>query len=78
MPARRKNKRFSTPQRYDFILNKYRVRDYLTEEWYYVEKCPPHFVGYKYMFGNKCFRTLIELNHFVATEELWKQNMKIF
>ena len=37
MPARRKNKRFSTPQRYCLIPNKYRVRDYLTEEWYYVE-----------------------------------------
>lgn len=67
---RRKNRRFSTPQRYCLFPNRYRVKDYLTNNWHYVETCPPHLVGYKYMFANKFFKTFIDMNCYINKEKI--------
>jgi hypothetical protein len=70
---RRKNRRFSSPQRYSLFPNRYRVKDYLTNDWHYIENCPSHFIGYKYMFANKCFKTFTDMNCYINKEKIkWK------
>lgn len=65
-----RKKRYSAPQRYDIFPNRYRIKDYLTKEWHYIENSPPHFGEYKYTVMNKCFKTLLHMNCFLSKEKL--------
>ena len=49
---------------------RYRVKDYLTNDWHYIENCPSHFIGYKYMFANKCFKTFTDMNCYINKEKI--------
>ena len=57
-------RKFSNAQRYDVMPNKYRIKDYETNEWSYIEKAPQNFRPYKWIVRNKTFKTITELNNY--------------